>query len=184
MKTKIESLLFVSHKPLSPKDLIRFFKKTGIDFSDEEVEKGLEDLMEKYNQPGNGINIIKSGEKYQMVSAAESAEEVKKFLKDDTSGELTPASLETLTVIAYKGPISKPELEQIRGVNCSLILRNLLIRGLIDFEEKSVHNLYQITPKFLKYLGMNSVKELPDYEKLSQVENLEQYQEKQDQSNS
>jgi len=83
--------------------------------------------------------------------------------------------LETLTIIAYRGPISKPIIEQIRGVNCSLILRNLLIRDLITGEERDNDVFYSVTPAFLQYLGLNSVKNLPDYEKLHSVENLEQF---------
>jgi segregation and condensation protein B len=80
-------------------------------------------------------------------------------------------------VVAYRGPITKAELEQIRGVNCSLILRNLLIRGMITaIEDKAKQTtLYQITVDFVKYLGIDSVEQLPDYVKLHSVENLEQY---------
>ena len=76
-------------------------------------------------------------------------------------------------MIAYKGPVTKPEIEQIRGVNCSLILRNLLLRGLIE-ETGSVGGeaRYSITIPFLQYLGVSSVKELPDYEGLNAHETL------------
>ena len=151
-------------------------EKTNI----EEVEAILQSLKEKYNQPESGIQILQAGNDYQMVTNPDVSELVKKFVKDDMTGELTPASLETLTVIAYRGPIAKIELEEIRGVNCSLILRNLLIRGLISSEEDKIKAqfYYDITPDFLKHLGLNSVEELPEYAKLHKVENLEEYLEK------
>ena len=175
MKIKIESLLFVSPKPLTIKGLVSFLNREGEKTNSVEVENILLELKEKYNVPESGLRIIQAGEEIQLVTNPDASEIVKKFLKEDMTGELTSASLETLTVIAYRGPISKPELEQIRGVNCSLILRNLMIRGLTSFDEKNGQSFFQVTTDFLKYLGINSVVELPDYEKLNKVENLEQY---------
>lgn len=178
MKTKIESLLFISNKPLSIKWIVNFLSRTGEKAKKEDVEKAIDELKEKYNIKESGIRMIQSGDEAQMVTSPSSVDIVKIFLKDDMTGELTPASLETLTVIAYRGPIAKSELEQIRGVNCSLIIRNLLIRGLIDVYEERGQNYYQITTDFLKHLGIDSVNQLPDYEKLRQSENLEQYLQK------
>ena len=82
-----------------------------------------------------------------------------------------------MTIIAYRGPIAKYELERIRGVNCSLIIRNLLLRGLI--EEKSGRegqdSLYSVTPDFLRFLGLSRAPDLPDYERLSRHESLESF---------
>ena len=177
LKTKIESLLFISNKPFTIKEIVSFLNKNGEKTTKEEVEQFVEELKTKYNQEGNGIQIVQSGDDIQMVTNPLAAELVKNFLNEDMTGELTPASLETLTVIAYRGPISKTELEQIRGVNCTVIIRNLLIRGLIDFTEDKdkLQTYYQVTVDFLKYLGLNTVKDLPDYEKLHHVENLEQF---------
>ena len=107
---------------------------------------------------------------------------VKKFLKDETTGELTKAALETLSIIAYRAPITKYELEQIRGVNCSLILRNLLIRGLIeeDKDPQTKNIVYKLSFDFLKFLGIKEVKELPDFEKLNSDENLRRFLEERD----
>jgi segregation and condensation protein B len=87
---------------------------------------------------------------------------------------LTQPSIETLTIIAYRGPISKAEIEKIRGVNCSLILRNLMIRGLVDFDidKNNGQELYNVTVDFLQYLGLNTVEDLPDYMRLHQLESL------------
>jgi len=88
--------------------------------------------------------------------------------------------LETLTIIAYRGPVTRPEMEQIRGVNCSQILRNLLIKGLVEMEEKNKEPYYSISVDFLKYLGVSNIQELPDYDKLHQHESLEEFLEKQE----
>ena len=81
--------------------------------------------------------------------------------------ELTRPQLEALTTSAYCGPITKAELEQIRGVNCSLVLRNLKIRGLVNSNEtKDGMEGFSITLNFLKFLGVSEIKSLPNYEKL------------------
>lgn len=170
LATQIESLLFVSIRPLSVKELM---DKTESKKKDE-VENALVDLIKKYNTEGSGITIQRIDDKVQMVTSKDTSEMISEHLKSEVSGELTPASLETLTVIAYRGPISKSELELIRGVNCSMIIRNLLIRGLVE-ERKGAKDLvpsYQITFEFLRYLGLSDVKELPDFANLNSDENL------------
>ena len=175
MKTKIESLIFASPKPLSLKWLHAFISKNDVKLPREEFDKVIEDLKAKYNVLESGVHIIQSGDDIQMVTSADVSDLVKKFLKEDMTGELTPASLETLTVVAYRGPIAKSELEQIRGVNCSLIIRNLLIRGLIVGDEGAGNGqiYYRVTVDFLKYLGLNAASDLPDYARLHVAENLE-----------
>lgn len=177
LKTKIESLLFVSHKPLSIKSLVNLLNRDE-KVTSEEVRAIIDELKQKFNTPESGIQLVESEGELQMVSNPSVSELIKRFLKEDMTGELTPASLEALTVIAYRGPIAKPELEQIRGVNCSLILRNLLIRGLIAMDEERGQFYYHVTTDFLKYLGINSSSKLPDYERLHKAENLEQYLQK------
>jgi segregation and condensation protein B len=171
LKAQLESLLFMASQPLSVKKLADL-----TDSSPEEVEQKLEELRQEYLQERRGINLLKIDQRYQMVSSPENAFLVKKYLKEELSGELTKPALETLTIIAYRGPITKAELEQIRGVNCSLILRNLLIKGLIEsFEDKKeMKRYYQITFDFLRYLGISSSEQLPDYEKLNKDRNLEE----------
>jgi len=170
IKNKLESLLFISHKPLSVKELAKL-----IDKDVKQVQEALEILQEEYLQKAGGIELIKLEDRYQLATAADNSDLIVKFLKTEITGELTRPSLETLTIIAYRGPISKAELELIRGVNCSIILRNLLMRGLIEMREDKVKatNVYQITIDFLKYLGITEVRQLPDYEKLNRNNNLD-----------
>ena len=169
LKSKIESILFISVRPLSATKIAEL---VGSD--KEEVKKELDNLFIEYNQKEKGINLQKIGSNYQMVSNAENSKLISEFLKEEVTGELTPASLETLTVIAYRGPITKTELEMIRGVNCSIILRNLMIRGLIEEieDKKNMVQKYQITFDFLKHLGLTETAQLPDYDKLNSEESL------------
>ncbi|MCK9438800.1 MAG: SMC-Scp complex subunit ScpB [Patescibacteria group bacterium] len=170
IKRSIESLLFVSPKPLSLKELADVLDKKT-----EEVEKDLQELIDDYKNNDRGILIIENSKKYQMSSSPESAAVVQKFMQSEVSGELTPASLETLTIIAYRGPIKKKDIEKIRGINCSLILKNLLIRGLV--EEKSADeiedNIYTVSLDFVKFLGISSLNDLPDYEKFNNNEEID-----------
>lgn len=170
IKNKLESLLFISHKPLA---LAELSKLVGCDKS--QAEEALKALQEEYSQRAGGIELIVLEDKYQLGSASASSEVTAKFLKTEITGELTRPSLETLTIIAYRGPVSKAELELIRGVNCSMILRNLLMRGLIESREDKLKavNVYQITMDFLKHLGLSSVSELPDYARLNRSNNLD-----------
>lgn len=171
IRQQIESILFLSNKSLSLKKLAELTER-----SKTEIETVLETLKKEYNESGRGVRIMFNDDHVQMATAPESASVVEKFLKEELTGEMTRPQLETLTIIAYRGPITKMELEQIRGVNCSLILRNLFIRGLIEsrMERKIGANVYEVTLDFVRYLGLTNVKELPDYENLSKSETIEE----------
>ncbi|MFH1171039.1 MAG: SMC-Scp complex subunit ScpB [bacterium] len=166
----IESILFIAARPLTPKKLAEL---TGHALAD--VEKVLAELLERYRAQPGGIEIHRIGQSYQLATSPASAAIVQKFLEEEEKKELTKPSLETLTIIAYRGPVTKAEMEVIRGVNCSLILRNLLIRGLIEPIDDAVAmtTRYQVTFDFLHYLGIREPRELPEYQKLNSDENLE-----------
>jgi segregation and condensation protein B len=170
IKSKIESLLFISAKPMTVKQLSDLINKDA-----KEIKAAGDELVEDYKNNNKGIQIIKNGSKYQMVSSPDNAKLVQALIKDETTGELTRPSLETLTIIAYRGPISKIDLDRIRGVNCALILRNLLLRGLIEskHDKKKKENYYNITFDFIRYLGNNDIRELPDYERLHKDDTLD-----------
>jgi len=161
--SNIESILFVAGKPLNAKKIAKV-----LGCEEKIVSEALETIADKYNVPDAGVVVIRNNGDYQMVSSSENKEAAEKFVKAEIGGELTRAQLETLTVISYRGPLTKPEIEQIRGVNCSLILRNLLMRGLIKEHGDPTGLLpkYEITIEYLRHLGLNDIKELPDYEML------------------
>lgn len=172
----IESVLFVANRPLSMKVLVEnvWGKCEGEVSKEQEVEQLVTELAARYAAGEGGLRIVRQGDMVQMTTAADCAEVVQTFLKDETTGELSKTALETLTIIAYRGPLTKAELEQIRGVNCGIILRNLQMRGLIEAkgDEKAMTSTYQVTLEFVRHLGVSSIEELPDYEVLRSHESL------------
>lgn len=160
----LESILFVAGRPLSIAKLaeVTDAKKT-------DVTQAIATLAEAYDKRGSGLRILQTGDAVQLMTAPESAKTVSEFVKDETTGELTRPALETLTIIAYRGPVTKPEIEQIRGINCSLILRNLLMRGLVEASEdkRLMQTTYRVSMEFLRHLGVSSTRDLPDFQKLT-----------------
>ncbi len=169
MLASIEAILFVASTPLSYKALAK-----ATDSSIEKVAEAVETLAVKYNHEDSGIHIFVADESVQMGTNPTLKEVTDGFVKSDIMGELTRAQLETLTVIAYRGPVTRPEMEQIRGVNCAVIVRNLLMRGLIQAaqQQQALMESYVLTIEALAHLGVTKVEELPDYEALSDHEYL------------
>lgn len=167
-----EALLFAAGKPLTAKKIAEF-----LEIKEKDVEPVIATLKKKYEEDAeSGVQLADNGKTYQLMTKGSCAGVVEKYMKEEIIGELTRPSLETLTIIAYRGPITKPELEQIRGVNCSLILRNLALRGLIESEEDAVlqQQVYRVTLEFLRYLGISAPNNLPDYQKLNSHDLLQQ----------
>lgn len=171
LKRKIESLLFVSAKPMTIKKLADVLQA-----SNDEIKQATDELVSEYDQKDGGIAIVRDGQKLQMMTSPACADLIKDYLHNEMTGELTRPSLETLTIITYRQPVTKAELEMIRGINCSLILRNLLMRGLIEAKEDKKTSMirYRLTFDFMQYLGVKDVSELPDYERLNKDINLEE----------
>src|SRR3989338_5343663 len=170
LKSKIESLLFISTKPMALSLLAKLLK-----VDKKEIAKSADELMIDYKNNQAGVQIIKTDSKYQMVSAPDNVKVIQEFVADETTGELSRPSLEALTIIAYRGPVSKIDLDRIIGVNCALILRNLLIRGLIEsrLDKKKNETYYSATLDFVRFLGLNEIKDLPDYLKLHQDDTID-----------
>lgn len=162
IRSRIEAVLFMSARPMSIKKISK-----AVDADEKEVKDACEKLFSEYKERGGGLIIVKKENKVQMATSGEVSKTIQKFIKDETTGELSRPSLETLTIIAYRGPVSKTDLDRIRGVNCSLILRNLLVRGLVETKEEKEEVFYSVSFDFLRFLGVGDVKDLPDYERLS-----------------
>lgn len=158
LKNQVESILLVAEKPVSTKEISA---STGEMTS--LVQKALVELMGDYKD--RGIKIIKKGDYYSMVTDPACGEVVSRFLNEELRHDLTPAALETLSVVTYKQPITRGDVEEIRGVNSDQVIRNLLIRGLIAEvgrrETPGRPILYGTTMEFLQYFGINSEAELP-----------------------
>lgn len=160
----LESLLFISGHFLSYKKLTEILA-----ISESEVENLLKKLANDYEKDNRGLRLVFLDNKVQLVAAPESKEAIEKLIKNDFDEELTPAALETLAIIAYKGPISRVIIENLRGVNCSFILQNLAIRGLVDKKNNPDDGrsyVYSITFDFLKQLGLSRLEDLPKYNEL------------------
>jgi segregation and condensation protein B len=111
--------------------------------------------------------------KVQLVASAYSVEPVKKLIKSDFEEDLSQAALETLAIIAYRGPVSRAAVENLRGVNCSFILQSLAIRGLVEKKnnpEDGRSYIYNVTFDFLKHLGLGRLEDLPKFEELKKNE--------------
>ncbi len=158
---KIEAVLFAAGRPFSPVQLARQLSVTQ-----EEVAHALEDIAKHLNAASSGINLFVSATEVALCTNPDVAEDVRAVLKRDITGELTKPSVETLAIIAYRGPLSKAEIEQIRGVNCSLILRNLQVRGLVNSQDGTSGERYSVSMEYLQHLGVTSVNELPNYREL------------------
>ncbi len=171
IEQKIEAALFVSGDPISLQKLIEIIGE-----SEEAIKTAIVSLKNKYNDVSNGIYIIENADCFQLVTKPEVAFVAEKFIKTETSENLTPSALETLSLVAYLAPISKSGIEYIRGVNSSFILRNLLIRGLVErFSHPQKNNtyLYRPTHDLIRHLGIASQTDLPDFSKYQELkENL------------
>lgn len=165
LKSVVESILFSIGEPIS---IERLAKTLGKD--KDLIKNTVGDLEKDYETENRGLRILIKNEEIQLASAPENSLYLEKLIKDELQEELTPASLETLAIVAYKGPLTRAEIEEVRGVNSSFILRNLLIRGLVERKghpEDARAYIYEISFNFLRKLGLKSVKELPDYKKLT-----------------
>lgn len=173
-KSIIESLLFVNEKPIELSELSEI---ANVD--KKEIEAAVEELISEYNARAAGICILKVAGGYQMCSSPANETWVKEMYRERGKQKLTIASLETLAIIAYKQPITRMEIESIRGVNIDGVVKHLTDLGLIKIEgRKEVPGrpfLYITTRKFLEYFGLNALKDLPkleDFVALAAKENI------------
>jgi segregation and condensation protein B len=158
----LEALLFVAGKPVSAKEFAKI-----LELPEQEIKSSLEILAkEKQN---SGVILLDNRGQYQLSTNSQYSPQIKNFLNSELREKLTDATVEVLAIVAYRQPISKSEIEAIRGVNSQYSIRSLLMRGLVE----KVPNprdarsfLYQTTTEFLMHLGMSSVNNLPEFEKL------------------
>lgn len=163
LEAQIEAILFVHGEPVPIKKLVSLTKK-----SEKQISEALQGIKENLRGEGRGLDLVVGKDEAQLVTAPELSEIVEKLVKEELDTKLTPAALETLTIIAYLGPCTRALVEYIRGVNCAFMLRSLMIRGLVERKsdsQKTGGYVYQVTFDFLKHMGVASVEELPEYEK-------------------
>ncbi|MDI6734309.1 MAG: SMC-Scp complex subunit ScpB [Patescibacteria group bacterium] len=165
---ELEALLFYYGEAMPIKRIAGL-----LGLKEDECVKLIEDLKNKLlNDFDRGISIIESNNEIQLVTKPELQYIGQKLIKEEFREQLTPAALETLTLVAYLGPIPRSTIDYIRGVNSSFTLRGLLVRGLIERKssaERSNVYEYHASSDFLKHLGLNNIKELPEYEKYHDI---------------
>jgi len=157
LEAQIESILFFKNEPVSLKEL-----SATLGTSRENLQLAISNLQKEYRD--RGIVIISNGDEYGLGTHPENSALIEAMQKEELSRELGRAGLETLAIVLYKGPISRREIDQIRGVNSGFILRNLLIRGLVEKVDSPTGErsfTYGPTLKLLEYLGVRE--ELPEY---------------------
>jgi segregation and condensation protein B len=158
----LEALLFVAPGSVTPGQLA-----SALDLSVAEIETGLGDLEALYSREGktHGLRLQRHKDRYQLTTAPQAALPIERFLGLETSSHLSRAALETLAIIVYRQPITRPQIDSIRGVNSEGVLKNLLHKGLVQevgrAEAPGRPILFCTTSEFLQHFGLNSLEELP-----------------------
>jgi segregation and condensation protein B len=158
LESLVESLLFVAEGPVPVAHLAE-----ALEVSPREVEAALARLAETYQK--RGLSVQRSRDKAQLTTAAAAAERVQRFLGLAATTPLSRAALETLAIIAYQQPVTRPQIEAVRGVNSDSVIKNLLSKGIIEEVGRTDGPgrpvLYATTPEFLQYFGIASLADLP-----------------------
>lgn len=162
LRASLEALLFVASGPVTPAHLAE-----AVGEKTEKVEQALAVLAEEFAQD-RGISLQWYAGKVQLTSAPAYAGHVEKFLGLEATARLSRAALETLAIIAYRQPITRPGVDGIRGVNSDGVMRSLLTKGLVQevgrAEGPGRPILYGITSEFLQHFGLSSLADLPPYD--------------------
>ena len=157
----VESLLFVADEAVRVDRLA-----ATLEIEPEQVEEALRTLTEQYQY--RGLRLQQRGQRVQLVTAPEAASYVQRFLGLELTGKLSPAALETLAIVVYRQPVTRAQIEDIRGVNSDSVLRTLLNRGLVEeqgrLDQVGRPIIYGTTFEFLQQFGLTSLDELPPIE--------------------
>ena len=160
MEQLIEAVLFYKNEPVKLRDIARMLEANEAD-----VGQALVNLSQSLTN--RGIALVQNADEYSLVTAPSTAALIERLTTEELSRDLSPASLETLSIVAYRGPVSRKEIEYIRGVNSSFSLRSLLMRGLIERESSRLDErifLYKPSTDLLLHLGITSIETLPEWQ--------------------
>jgi len=172
----IEALIFSSDEPLSESEIIRTIK--GIDGEDAEISSQIvteiiNDLNAEYSNSGRAIRIVNIAGGFLFATKEEYSKYIGFLSSEKSKRRLSQAALETLAIIAYKQPITKPEIESIRGVNSDYVIASLLDKNLITISGRAETIgrplLYSTTKEFLIYFGLNDIKDLPKPREIEEI---------------
>lgn len=180
----IEALIFAADDPLPAAEIISAIKEidgSDIEITQDDIENTVDELNNKYNQNGNAFTILKIANGYIYATKPEHAKYVGYLSTEKSKRRLSQAALETLAIIAYKQPITKPEIETIRGVNSDYTLNTLLEKNLITIKGRADTVgrplLYVTTDEFLKYFGLRNISDLPKPREIEEIIKDEDFQE-------
>ena len=169
IKSVIESMLFVSGEPLSLREL-----SNNLEIKDKVIEEVIKEMMNEYEEKSRGIKLISVDGAYQLVTKSENSDYIQKLLKKNKKHSLSQASIESLAIIGYKQPITRIDIDEIRGVKSESAIQKLVERGLIkDIGRLEVPGrpiLYGTTDEFLRQFGLKTIKELPSLDLYSDKE--------------
>ena len=168
IKSAIESMMFVWGEPLSIKDMADIFN-----VDKKEIYEACKELQEEYEQEGRGIVIREVNKSFQFVTRKENLGYIERLCTPVRRRRLSQSALETLAIIAYKQPVTKGEIEAVRGIKCDRVLEGLMAKGLVTIvgraETVGRPNIYGTTNEFLKQFEFESLKDLPKIEGLEGV---------------
>ncbi len=159
IKQSIESIILFKGQPVAYKELMTLLNATQ-----EDVQNAVVELSKDYET--KGIHIVYDNNECELVTASTSAELISNMQKHEAETELSNASLETLSIILYMGPIARSMIDFIRGVNSQFTLRTLLVRGLIEKDPASKTPMYRVSLDTIKFLGLNKLDELPNFKEI------------------
>ena len=153
----LEAILFWSAQPMTIWELA-----AASGAAPEAVDAAIDEL--ETSLAGRGVRLVRAGEEVALATAPGAASAIEKLRKEELSRELTKSALETLTAVAYAGPLARSEADYLRGVNCQYALRHLSLRGLVAREEKGTNRgRYRVTAELLAHMGVEKIEDLPNY---------------------
>lgn len=166
LQNHIEALIFCSPSPIRIADIKSCLSEMfNADVPEEDIVGAIQRLEEKYNSEDYAFQLFKAAGGYQFMTKPAYQASISILLKQQSKKRLSTSAMETLSIIAYKQPISKTEIENIRGVNCDYAVQKLLDKGLIEITGKAETigrpMLYGTTGKFMEYFGISDLAELP-----------------------
>jgi len=170
----VEALLFASPEPLTQNQVNLIFEQEMVTPELIDLEAIVNNLNQIYLNNDNAFKIVKVAGGFQLISRSEYEIYIRRLLKRSGRLTLTKASLETLAIIAYRQPVNRYEIESIRGVDSSGVLRTLLAKNLIKIKGRDAGPgrplLYSTTAKYLEYFGLNNLSEMPKIAELSELD--------------
>jgi segregation and condensation protein B len=172
----VEALIFAADDPISATEIITAIKAidgNDMEVSEEEIETTVDNLNERYSNNGNAFTILKIANGFVYGTKPDHAKYVGYLSTEKSKRRLSQAALETLAIIAYKQPLTKPELESIRGVNSDYTINTLLEKNLITIQGRADTVgrplLYVTTDEFLKYFGLRNIGDLPKPREIEEI---------------